>query len=152
MARIDAAGRVPGDGEPVNATRVTGSPVVAIALAGFLALGGLACEDFLQEPDTGIAAPLTLIVVSGDDQFAEPGATLPEPLRVQLVDIQTRSVARLRVEWSVIRGGGRVSPRSTFTDTEGLTEVTWTLGPETGEQTVEARVGNETVTFEANGR
>lgn len=128
------------------------SRVVLAALAGLLALGSVACEDLLQEPDTGIATPLTLVVESGDDQTAEPGSTLPAPLRVRLVDLQSRSVERLRVEWVVLEGSGRVSPRTTFTDDEGITETTWTLGPGAGLQVVEARVGSVTARFEANGR
>lgn len=128
------------------------SPFVLAALVGLLALGFVACEDLLQEPDTGIATPLTLVVESGDDQTAEPGSTLPAPLRVRLVDLQSRSVERLRVEWVVLEGSGRVSPRNTFTDDEGITETSWTLGPEAGLQVVEARVDSETARFEANGR
>ncbi|HUF88739.1 MAG TPA: hypothetical protein VMR66_02025 [Gemmatimonadota bacterium] len=128
------------------------SPVVLAALIGLLALGSVACEDLLQEPDTGIATPLTLVVESGDDQTAEPGSTLPAPLRVRLVDLQSHSVERLRVEWVVLAGSGRASPRNTFPDDEGITETTWTLGPEAGLQVVEARVGSETARFEANGR
>lgn len=128
------------------------NPFVLAALVGLLALGSVACEDLLQEPDTGIATPLNLVVESGDDQSAEPGSTLPAPLRVRLVDLQSRSVERLRVEWVVLEGSGRVSPRNTFTDDEGITETSWTLGPEGGLQVVEARVGSETARFEANGR
>lgn len=128
------------------------SPVVLAALTGLLALGSVACEDLLQEPDTGIATPLILVVESGDDQTADPGSTLPAPLRVRLADLQARSVERLRVEWVVLEGSGQVSPRNTFTDDEGITETTWTLGPEAGLQVVEARVGSETARFEANGR
>jgi len=125
--------------------------VVVLAL-GAATLALAACEDLLQEPDTGIATPLMLSIVSGDEQSAEPGMTIPAPLRVRLIDLQSRSVGRLRVEWVVVEGGGRVSPRNTFTDEEGFTETTWTLGPGEGRQVVEARVGNETATFEANGR
>lgn len=132
--------------------RAARRPLLLGVLAGLLALGLTACEDLLQEPDTGIATPLTLDIVSGDEQAAEPGTTLPEPLRVRLVDLQSRSVGRLRVEWVVVTGEGRASPRNTFTDEEGFTETTWTLGPGAGLQVVEARVGNEIARFEANGR
>lgn len=126
--------------------------VLRVALAGLLALGSLACEDLLQEPDTGIAIDLALEIVSGDDQFAAAGATLAEPLEVRLLDLERNPIARLRVEWSVIRGGGSVSPRNAFTDGEGRAATTWTLGPTVGEQVVEARVGNDAVIFTAAGR
>lgn len=112
----------------------------------------MACEDLLQESDTGIASPLTVTAVAGDDQVGQPGATLPIPLEVRLADLHAQSVARLRVEWSVIEGSGTMSPRNTFTDDGGLTEASWTLGPEAGRQAVEARVGKGIATFEATAR
>ena len=126
--------------------------VSALALAALLSAGLAACEDLLQEPDTGIATRFTLVVVSGSGQMAAPGTTLAAPLRVRLVDLQSHAVERLRVEWIVVRGGGSVSPRNTFTDAEGLTEASWTLGPEAGLQVVQAQLGDETATFEASTR
>jgi hypothetical protein len=132
----------------VRATRRTLAP---LAMAGLLA-AGLACDDLLQEPDTGIAAPLLLEVAGGNDQIGDPGSALPEPLRVRLSSNRGGSVERLRVEWVVVTGGGRVTPRNTFTDAGGFSEATWTLGPASGSQIVEARVGDSRLLFAANRR
>lgn len=136
-----------------DARAARGALVRATALIGLLSVALAGCEDLLlQEPDTGIAAPLALEVVSGDDQTAEPGATLPAPLRVKLVDLRALPTERLRIEWVVLVGSGKLSPANTFTNGEGIAETTWTLGSEAGRQVVEARFGDESVAFEATGK
>jgi hypothetical protein len=120
-------------------------------LLGALVLAGAApgCDDLLQEPDTGIANQVDLVRVSGNGQSGEPGTTLPEPIRVRLVSLEAESTERLWVEWVVVEGGGRVSPRQTFTDADGITETTWTLGPGPGRQRIQARFADEFESFEA---
>ncbi len=115
--------------------------VISAALSG--------CGDLLQEPDTGIATDLTLVSVSGDDQSGPPGAILPQSIRVRLVDLEGGSMERLWVEWIVVAGSGAVEPRLSFTDSEGIAETAWRLGPATETQRIEARVGNEIEIFEA---
>lgn len=117
-----------------------------VFVACFL-LGG--CEDLLQEPDTGIAPRLTLIEVSGDDQEGAPGQALPQPLRVRLDDPMGGSVEKLMIEWTVIEGSGRVEPRYSFTDEEGVTQASWTLGTAEGLQRVTATFAGDVETFEA---
>jgi len=129
--------------------RVTGGTLAALAVAGLLA-AGLACDDLLQEPDTGIASLVLLEIVGGNNQVGDPGSTLPEPLRLLLTSSRGRSVERLRVEWVVVTGGGRVEPRNTFTDADGISEATWTLGSASESQIVEARVGETRLLFAAN--
>jgi hypothetical protein len=123
------------------------SIVPAVAALISAALSG--CGDLLQEPDTGIATNLTLVSVSGDDQSGPPGATLPQPIRVRLVDLQGGSTERLWVEWVVVQGSGTVVPRNSFTNADGIAETTWTLGPGTDKQRIEARVPGDAETFEA---
>jgi hypothetical protein len=115
--------------------------VAAVALAG--------CGDLLQEPDTGIATMITLTRVSGHDQEGSPGQPLPQPLRVRLSHLQGGATGRLAVEWVVVSGSGRVEPRYSFTDAEGIAEATWILGPEAGRHRVEARFADEVEGFEA---
>ena len=118
--------------------------------AGWLALAGIAaCGDLLQEPDTGIATSLTLVPVSGDDQSGPPGAPLPQPVRVRLVDLEGGPTERLWIRWVVVAGTGTVEPRHSFTDADGIAETTWTLGPGTEKQRIEARAVGETEIFEA---
>ena len=124
----------------------------SIALAGSLLLpaGIYACGDLLQEPDTGIATRFTITVLSGDDQAAPAGTALPQPLRVRLTSLQAEQVERLRVEWVVLEGNGRVEPRNSFTDEEGIAEATWVLGTPPSRQRVMARFDGESAVFEAN--
>ena len=117
-----------------------------VLLTGIAILG---CEDLLQEPDTGIAQRLTLIVVSGNQQTGAPGQPLPQPLRVRLDDLMGGPSERLVVEWNAIDGSGRVEPRYSFTDEEGVAEATWILGPEAGRQRVTATFSDDVKTFEA---
>ena len=107
------------------------------------------CGDLLQEPDTGIATLIDLVRVSGNGQSGEPGTTLPQPIRVRLVVEEATSTEGLWVEWVVVEGGGRVTPRQTFTDEEGIAETTWTLGPGPGRQRIQARFADEFESFEA---
>lgn len=117
--------------------------VVATALAG--------CGDLLQEPDTGFQlVDLRLQAVSGNEQAGSPGSALEEPVRVRVLDGFDRPLAGLWVEWSVVEGSGRVQPRHTFSDADGIAEATWVLGPSIGRQTVQAFAGGgAVVTFEA---
>lgn len=120
-------------------------------LQGALVLAGAApgCGDLLQEPDTGIATLVDLVRVSGNGQSGEPGTTLPQPIRVRLVVEEATSTEGLWVQWVVVEGGGRVTPRQTFTDEEGIAETTWTLGPGPGRQRIQARFADEFESFDA---
>lgn len=118
-----------------------GIVLTAVVLAG--------CGDLLQEPDTGIATMITLTSVSGDDQTGAPGQPLPQPLRVRLSHLQGGTTDRLAIEWVVVSGSGRVEPRYSFTDADGIAETTWVLGPQAGRHLVEARFASEVEGFEA---
>ena len=107
------------------------------------------CDDLLQEPDTGIATLLTLTSVSGDEQTGAPGQPLGQPLRVRVSHLQGESTERLAVEWTVVSGSGRVEPRYSFTDADGVAEATWILGSQDGRQRVEARFSDDVEVFEA---
>ena len=120
-------------------------------LLGALILTGAApsCGDLLQEPDTGISNLIDLVRVSGNGQSGEPGTTLPQPIRVRVLVEEATSTEGLWVEWVVVEGGGRVTPRQTFTDEEGIAETTWTLGPGPGRQRIQARFADEFESFDA---
>jgi hypothetical protein len=49
----------------------------------------------------------------------------------------------------VLEGDGRVDPRNSFTDEDGIAETTWTLGASPGKQRVMARFQGDSVLFEA---
>lgn len=122
---------------------------LVLVAAGSLTLAG--CGDLLQEPDTGIF-PIRIEIeeVSGNAQEGLPGATLPQPLRVRVLD-EGQPASRLWVEWSVLSGGGEVEPRNTFSGEDGVAEASWTLGPSGGAQQVRAVVRHGlAVTFDAS--
>ena len=122
-----------------------------VLAAGLLVPAGIyACGDLLQEPDTGIATRYTISVLSGDDQTGPAGAPLPLPLRARITSLNAEGIERLRVEWVVLGGDGRVEPRNSFTDEDGIAETTWFLGSSPGKQRVMARFHGDTVVFEAD--
>src|SRR5688572_27332559 len=73
-------------------------------------------------------------------QARSPGATIADSVRVRVTNIQGASVAGVRVEFTVTMGGGSVSPAIDTTDANGVASAQWTLGPETGVNTVSASV------------
>jgi Big-like domain-containing protein len=80
---------------------------------------------------TSHAAPGTadeLVRVSGDDQSAEPGAELPAPLVVRLVDRDGNAVPDRAVSWVVGAGGGHVDSPNSNTGDNGEASTRWTLG------------------------
>ena len=95
------------------------------------------------------APPAQINIGSGNNQRAEAGGPAAEPLRVWVND-RCNGVPDVPVVFTVIRGNGRVNDRTSVTvetsDT-GRTEVVLALGPEPGNNIVEATfVGNPTST------
>jgi hypothetical protein len=69
-----------------------------------------------------------LVRVSGDNQSARPGAELPDPLVVRLVDSNGNGVPNRPVSWVVGAGGGHVGSPNSNTDGQGEASTRWTLG------------------------
>jgi Bacterial Ig-like domain (group 1) len=69
-----------------------------------------------------------LVRVSGNDQSAPPGAELPDPLVVRLVDRDGNGVPDRPVSWVVGEGGGQVESSNSNTDGNGEARTRWTLG------------------------
>lgn len=88
-------------------------------------------------------------VVQGDKQQGQPGQQL-SPLLLRAVDQSGNGIPNRTVLWVVQSGGGSVSPTTGTTDADGFATATWTLGPDAGENTLDAQVpGIDTVTFTA---
>jgi PKD repeat protein len=81
-----------------------------------------------------------LTIVSGNDQTAAAGTTLPDELVVQLIDADGNGVPQTAVSWVVATGGGSATPEITTTDGEGRTSTRWTLGAALGQQRLDAVV------------
>lgn len=91
-----------------------------------------------------------LFPVSGGGQTGAVSAPLPNPLKVRLVDGYGNAIAGQTVAWSIVSGGGSVTPISGTTDASGIASAEWTLGPTLGSQSVTAKAGTlPKVTFQA---
>src|SRR5688500_9661065 len=101
-------------------------------------IGVTACSD-----QTGIglnASPdVRFEVVSGSDQQGEPHGQLPAPLVVRVVNGSGQPVARQIVNFVVTGGGGSVFAGANMTNTNGIAQEWWTLGPSEGMHTLEVR-------------
>jgi hypothetical protein len=90
-----------------------------------------------------------LVRVSGNSQSARPGAELPDPLVVRLVDSKGNGVPGRPVSWVIGAGGGHVESPNSNTDGDGKATTRWTLGS-SGSNTLNAVVsGVGVVAFSA---
>jgi hypothetical protein len=105
-------------------------------------------------PQTGYDAG-ALRHVRGTGQTAARGTTLPKAFTVRVVDNDGLQVGGVSVTFTVTGGGGNLgglTTRTVATGSDGLAEVTLTLGPVAGTNTVTATVaGLNTVIFTATG-
>ncbi len=105
---------------------------------------------FTHTATAGNASSLT--IVSGNNQTATAGTKLPAALLVQLVDGEGNGVPNTAVTWVVGTGGGSVTPQNGNTDDQGRASAEWTLGPNPGENRVDAVVsGVGIANFTATG-
>ena len=110
------------------------TPSIVIALAaGFYGCGG----DKLTLPGEGQATKIE--AVTGNAQAGIAGTALPLPIVVKVTDELGRPVSGQNVEYTVTGGGGQVSPGAMQTGADGRASTTWTLGPNAGDQTVQAK-------------
>jgi large repetitive protein len=89
----------------------------------------------LSENANGMAA------VSGDEQRAPAGSTLPDPLVVEVTDAFGNPIPGIEISWTA-EGGGSVSQASVTTDEAGRASVERTLGPTAGPQSTVASAEN----------
>ncbi|MFC0605860.1 hypothetical protein [Winogradskyella pulchriflava] len=101
-------------------------------------------------------APTSLTIESGNNQTADQGQLLEEPLKVKVTDALDNPMPFVPIYFSVTAGDGNLDEESVITDENGFAQVLWTLGDNTNPQTVEATVKKangtniDTVTFNAN--
>ena len=77
-------------------------------------------------------------IVSGDDQTAQTGKQLANPLVVRVLDPFGNPINNVTVNWQA--ASGTVNPTSDRTDRNGLAQTRWTLGATAGTQTATARI------------
>jgi len=94
-----------------------------------------ACGDDKMEP-----VPPAAIASFGEEfQSAAAGTPLPDSLRVRVTDA-AGNPASAQVSWSVLEGGGTISPATSLTDGNGVAAAQFILGPAEGEQRAQASV------------
>jgi hypothetical protein len=88
------------------------------------------------------ADPATLTIVSGDNQRADAGDVLEQPLVVKVLDSDGTPVPGASVEFGFLGDvpGAAVDPALTTTDDRGYAEAVVHVGTESGERLVIARV------------
>lgn len=94
--------------------------------------------------------PNTIALSAGANQVGAAGTALPESLAVIVKDQSGAVLAGITVNWTIVDGGGSVSPTSRTTNAAGIAKTLRTLGPGAGTQTARATVSGLTpVNFDA---
>jgi hypothetical protein len=123
----------------------TGTVTVSVSVTG------LATVVIFNEVATA-GPPAALAIVSGNNQTAVAGSTLPGALVVQVSDQYGNPVPNVAVGFAVASGGGSLSAATANTGADGQAQVRWTLGSVAGVNTTQATVGTlAAVTFTASG-
>ena len=117
------------------------NPVTVSITAGGI---GLAEFTITCQPPT-----LRLEIYVGNQQRAKVGTKLPNPIGVRVLDAAGKPVSDVTVSWVVRSGGGSVRPGSSIPDEEGKAFTSWTVGPTSGTNTVDAVAGTASITFTA---
>jgi adhesin/invasin len=121
---------------PATATATIGSGATAKSVT------------FAATATAGAAA--NIAIVSGNNQTAQVGQTLPATLVVKVTDAGGNAVSGVGVTWSATNG---TIPQSTTTDAQGQTSASLTLGTVAGAATATATIGSgataKSVTFAA---
>jgi len=87
---------------------------------------GVTPVDFDEFATPGPAASLQ--IVSGNNQTAVAGSTLPNPLVVKVADQYGNPVSGVSVSFTVTAGGGSLSATMVPTGSDGKAQTTWTMG------------------------
>ena len=77
-------------------------------------------------------APSAVQIVSGNNQSANAGSTLGQPLVVRVIGQDNGPVVGIPVTFAAVSGGGSVNPTSAVTDMQGQAQTTATLGASAG--------------------
>lgn len=100
------------------------------------------------------AAARTLQYVKGSAQTGAAGGLLADTLVVRALDRDGEAVEGVPVEFAVVSGGGSAVAAAPATDAQGYARARWTLGPQAGENVLEARaagLAGAPVRFTATG-
>lgn len=126
---------------------------VKLALATGVGMATLAaCGSANDGYDPSVAT--SVVYVGGSGQSADAGSPVGELLTIKTTNFVGDPVGDVAVEWFVVSGEGTVSKGQTTTDVNGISQVTWVLGPIVGPQSVQAvaSLSGSPVTFTATAR
>lgn len=84
--------------------------------------------------------PDSVIYIKGNNQTGDPDETLPDSLIIKVVDNFGEGWPMVPAEYLVINGDGSVSDTVAITSDNGFARTIWTLGPDGGQNTVNASV------------
>jgi hypothetical protein len=99
-----------------------------------------ACSDRVVNADPGLLpAAASMDIVSGQDQTGSPGAQLGSPVVVRVLDADGNPIGGQIVNFKITAGGGSVYAGTALTSGSGVAQEWWTLGPDPGTNTLEAR-------------
>ena len=122
--------------------------IVAIALLALV----VACEATPTRTTIGVGGgggntntAASLVIVSGNNQSGTVGAALTDSIVVRVLDLSSRDVPGATVTFTVLSGGGNVSPVSVTTDTTGLARARFALGSTPGTNTVQVSVSGTSI-------
>jgi hypothetical protein len=129
---------------------------LALRLAPFafiFALAACSGESGGRTPTDALDAEgtrgLVLAPYAGDGQSGTVGTTLADSLVVELRTPSGQPVPNAEVTWTVLSGGGSVSPGAPRTDAQGRVAAAWTLGSTEGPAQVQAAWHGATAVFSA---
>ncbi|HEX6133382.1 MAG TPA: hypothetical protein VFZ24_05450 [Longimicrobiales bacterium] len=105
----------------------------ALLLAAFLASG---CSDPSGPPRPAQAVPASAVL-----QEVPAGTTVPVPPAVRVLSRSGRPVSGVRVDFSVMSGGGNITDAQQVTGADGAARLgSWVLGTAPGSNTVRATI------------
>jgi hypothetical protein len=131
--------------DPRSSLRLGLLATVLTVAAGLQACGGgdLGCSGpFCQTPPV---QPTASSIQPGEhnNQAGYVDRELPDSLDVVVMDKDSRGVAGVTVNFAVTGGGGTLSSATAVSDKDGVARVSWKLGKDLGQQTVEAKATND---------
>jgi hypothetical protein len=107
-------------------------------------LAALAISACSGDSNLQPATPAAIAEQQGMDQSGQISTALPDSLRVRVSGSNGNPSFGVTVTWSVVSGGGSISPSSSVTDVNGLAAAQFTLGPSEGQQQAQAAVNGLT--------
>jgi len=134
----------------------TGTATCNLVLSGLAGSAQVTPEvgyfgDFLPFViNVSASVPAKANIVSGNNQTAKAGQTLPAPFVVQIVDSSGNPLPQVPVSWKTVSGTITLSQVSSATDANGKASALGTLGSTAGQAVVQVTAGTGSSQVSAN--